>query len=315
MKMAVLGNTGLRVSTLCFGTLPMGPLESNISIPEGAKVLRKAFELGVNFVDTAHTYRTYEYIREAKRGWDNKLIIATKFGLTAAGEVKDGVEKALNDMELDYLDIVLLHSARAEDPFVRFKETLAVLKEYKTAGKIKHIGLSSHSVVSINQAAVHPDIEVIHPLINYKGLGIISGTAEDMVNSIKIARGNGKGVYAMKVFAGGNLLDNYSESIDYIVKNEIVDSMAIGMVTEQEVAVNAEYITTGKIPSTEKDKIRTTGKHVIVLGFCKGCGKCVETCPNFAITLVDKKAVVEKEKCLICGYCGGVCPELAIRVV
>ncbi|PIV53019.1 MAG: hypothetical protein COS17_06150 [Elusimicrobia bacterium CG02_land_8_20_14_3_00_37_13] len=63
----------------------------------------------------------------------------------------------------------------------------------------------------------------------------------------------------------------------------------------------------------ESIKIKT--RRIIVLPFCKGCGTCVETCPNFAINIVNQKALINYEKCIICGYCAPKCPEFALRLV
>ena len=62
-----LGNTGIRVSKLCFGTLTMGPFQRDLSVPEGAALLERAFMHGVNFLDTAEIYETYPHVREAVR--------------------------------------------------------------------------------------------------------------------------------------------------------------------------------------------------------------------------------------------------------
>ena len=69
MEYHKLGQTPFMVSRICFGALTMGPLGANLSPAEGAKVLRKALELGVNFIDTAQYYQTYPHIAAALRGW------------------------------------------------------------------------------------------------------------------------------------------------------------------------------------------------------------------------------------------------------
>ncbi len=315
MEKTVLGNTKLEVTKLCFGTLPMGPLESNLPLEQGAKLIRSALKLGINFVDTAHTYGTYDYIRIAKKGWKQKVVIATKISLTTSDEVKKVVEKALKEMELEYIDIMMLHAARVENPFEKYKETIKQLINYKNQKIVRHIGLSSHVVTSIRQAAKNEVIEIIHPLINYKGLGIIGGKTEDMLSAISLAHKNGKGVYAMKSLGGGNLLDDYEQSLNFVLSNKNIDSVALGMVSEKELEINCQYFETQKISAQVKKDIKKTDKHIIVLGFCKACGECVKTCPNFAISLKDKKVVIDRTKCLICGYCGGACPQFAIRVI
>ncbi len=60
--------------------------------------------------------------------------------------------------------------------------------------------------------------------------------------------------------------------------------------------------------------VKAKCKRLIVLEFCRGCGTCVQTCPNQALTLADGKARVDNDKCILCGYCNPVCPEFALSV-
>jgi hypothetical protein len=78
LEKTTLGNTGFSVTRLGLGTLVMGPLQANLSPEEGAKIIRKALERGISFLDTAHIYKTYDRIRLAKEGWTKELVIATK---------------------------------------------------------------------------------------------------------------------------------------------------------------------------------------------------------------------------------------------
>jgi hypothetical protein len=65
LEYRVLGSTGIKVSRLCFGCLTVGPLQANLPVEEGARVIARAFEMGVNFIDTAKLYNTYHYIKRA----------------------------------------------------------------------------------------------------------------------------------------------------------------------------------------------------------------------------------------------------------
>ena len=67
MKKNTLGSTGLKVSELCVGTLPMGPLQSNVPLDTGADILLAAMEGGVNFFDTAQMYKSYPYLKKASK--------------------------------------------------------------------------------------------------------------------------------------------------------------------------------------------------------------------------------------------------------
>ena len=64
MEKVILGKTGIKVSPLCFGVLPMGPLQKNLPIPVGKKLIRQSLEHPINFFDTAESYQTYPYLKE-----------------------------------------------------------------------------------------------------------------------------------------------------------------------------------------------------------------------------------------------------------
>lgn len=81
MKYNVLGGTGLRVSRLCFGVLPMGPNQFGLPPEEGGLLIKEGILRGINFLDTAQSYRTYPHIRKALdslKGRRDDIVIATK---------------------------------------------------------------------------------------------------------------------------------------------------------------------------------------------------------------------------------------------
>lgn len=88
MKKYSLGKTGIEVSELCFGALPIGPLQANTPIEEGAKIIRAALERDINFIDTAEVYKTYPYIKIALEDYNKEVIIATKSGAKTYSEME-----------------------------------------------------------------------------------------------------------------------------------------------------------------------------------------------------------------------------------
>ncbi len=94
MEYRILGQSGLEVSRLCFGALTIGPLQRNLTAEEGGAIIRHALELGVNFIDTAELYGTYEHIRFALKNWQSKrppIIVATK----SYAYTREGMERSL----------------------------------------------------------------------------------------------------------------------------------------------------------------------------------------------------------------------------
>src|ERR1700761_6015604 len=130
---------------------------------EAIRVLKRAVELGVNFIDTADSYGPYiseELIAEALYPYPADLVIATKGGLTRTGpdqwpikahpdHLKEALEGSLKRLKLDQIDLYQLHRI---DPKVPAEDTFKFLQQAQKEGKIKHIGLSEVSVDDIKKA-------------------------------------------------------------------------------------------------------------------------------------------------------------------
>ncbi|MDK2821050.1 MAG: hypothetical protein PWP31_1015 [Clostridia bacterium] len=313
MQYRQLGQTGMKVSELCFGTLPMGPRQKNLDVDTCVRIMRRAFNGGVNFIDTAQLYETYWIIKEAIKGYDTKnLVIATKSAATTYNGMKEAIEEAREELDLKHINIFLLHAAKGTvHVFEERAEAIRCLLEAKIRGKIGAVGIATHSVEVVKKAATLKDIDVVFPLLNLEGMGIIGGGPEDMKAAIAQAASAGKGIYLMKTLAGGNLIRKYREAMDFARSVPGVASIAVGMISEQEVDYNIQYFS-GKFPGEVQSSSK---KFLIVQSLCLGDGACVDACINQAISLENGKAKINSEKCLLCGYCTKVCPQFAIRMV
>jgi predicted aldo/keto reductase-like oxidoreductase len=300
----------------------MGKGQVNLKLENGANLVRESIKSGINFIDTAESYGSYHYIREGKKGLSENVIIATKSGSVKEAEVSSAVENALKELEVEKIDIFHIHASREQDPFVRYSSALKCLIKHKLKGNIKHIGIATHIISAVEEAAERDEIDVIHPLINCSGLGILEGKkkltagskVEAMLAAIKSAKQKNKGIYTMKPLGGGHLINSYEKSMKFLLDSKDIDSIAVGMVNTGELEVNVKYFE-GGIYQGRPDVIKETNKKFIVLKFlCKGCGACMKACPNEAIQLVDKKSTIIHEKCILCGYCGLACPTFCIRI-
>ncbi len=144
---------------------------------ESKRVLKRALELGVNFIDTADSYGPYvseDLIAEALYPYADDLVIATKGGLTRQGPdqwlpvgrpeyLRQCVEMSLRRLKTDTIDLYQLHRI---DPKVPAEETLGALKELQSQGKIRHIGLSEVSVEELEHAQTIVDIVSVQNLYN-----------------------------------------------------------------------------------------------------------------------------------------------------
>ncbi|KNZ70205.1 aldo/keto reductase [Thermincola ferriacetica] len=315
MEYRELGKTGLQVSRLCFGALTIGPLQRNLPLREGAEVLRHAFRMGVNFIDTADLYGTYPYIREALRGMGREIIVASKsYDYTREG-MRKSVEKARRELDRDVVDIFMLHEQESELTIRGHWEAFEYLLEAKEKGIVRAVGISTHKVAGVHAATRIKEIDVIHPLINRDGIGISDGSAQDMLQAIKDAAAAGKGIYGMKPLGGGHLYKRVPEALAFVLQQDCLHSIALGMYTKEEVDMNVSIFNGEPLTNEIYHKVKQIPKRLHVEDWCQGCARCTEKCPVGALAIRKGKVSVDREKCLLCGYCGAVCPEFCLKII
>ncbi|MCL1857837.1 MAG: aldo/keto reductase [Oscillospiraceae bacterium] len=337
----------LKVSKLCFGSLCMGPLQSNLSIKDGAKIINRAVELGINFIDTAQIYKTYSYIKSALdiNVNKNKIIISTKTYAYTRKLAKEALEEALRELDREYIDIFMLHEQESVHTIYGHIEALEYFFEQKKAGRIKSVGISTHHVtgvlgaVEFNQTYKKDKLDIIHPMYNITGLGIIPVSVSDsdedyqksetsvlsqisqisqMETALIDAKKSGFFIFSMKPLGGGNLFARAEEALKFVLNKPFIDSIAVGMKSEIEVDSNANFFETGEFPEEyHKNYLKNAwGKHLHIDSWCEGCGKCVLACPSKALKLNSKGiAICDYNKCVLCGYCSGACDIFAIKII
>lgn len=315
MKKNNLGKTGLQVSEVGIGVLTVGRTQLNLSIDEGAAVLRYGLDCGINFLDTAEYYETYPYIKRALQGTNFEPVIASKCLGHSYGEMMNAIEDARTSLNRDIIDIFLLHEVRSDADWDHRTGAWECLQDAKAKGYVRAIGISTHHVDVAAKASEIEELDLLFPLINFRSLGIRKGsgygTREEMSEKINQAAAAGKGVFAMKVFGGGNLTGDYLEAIQYVRNIAGISSMMIGFGFHHEIDRIIEVlngtIDPDYVPDLSNKRIR------IDQGDCEGCGACIERCPNHAIFRNDQGlAEVNHSICLTCGYCAPKCPVRAI---
>lgn len=136
MEKRLLGNTGIEVSRLCFGSLTMTPFQANLSIKEGADLIVYAYERGINFIDTAEIYENYDYIRQALKSIPREdYVISTKTYAYTKELARESLDKALKELNLDYIDIFLLHEQESEHTIRGHYPAIEYLLQQKKLGK------------------------------------------------------------------------------------------------------------------------------------------------------------------------------------
>ncbi len=315
MQRNELGNTGIKVSKLCFGSLTMGPLQRNLSFEEGASLIRYGYERGINFLDSAELYETYPHIKEALKYIDRSdYVIASKCYAYSKETAEESFEKALKGLGTDYIDIFMLHEQTSGLTIKGHYEAIEYFLKMKAQGKIKAFGISTHYVEAVRAALKYPEIQVIHPITNINGLGIQDGTMDDMYSALKAFKATGGGVYGMKPLGGGNLLSNVDACFDFVLNLDVLDSVAFGMQSFDEIDYNVKRVNGEVIPIDLKERVSGHTKKIQIADWCIKCGACVKKCDHHALSLENDEIIVDRSKCVLCGYCSSVCPEFCIKV-
>lgn len=315
MDYRMLGNTGLKVSRLCFGSLTIGPLQAGLDLEAGTAVIRTAFDLGVNFIDTAELYNTYDYIRNAIKGRRESIVISTKCYAYDQKGAEISLKKALEELDTDYIDIFSLHEQESEHTIRGHQEAMEYFIRAKEKGYIRSFGISTHAIAAVKASMKYKEIEVLHPIVNRRGLGILDGDINEMLSAVSEARGAGKGIFSMKPLGGGNMIKESKECFDFVLSNNDLHSIAVGMQSVEEVKNNVLIFEGKQVPEEISLKLKDKKRKLMIDFWCTGCGTCSKKCTQKAITLKNGKAVVDPAKCVLCGYCSAYCPEFCIKVI
>lgn len=315
MEKRLLGNTGIEVSRLCFGSLTMTPFQANLSIKEGADLIVYAYEKGINFIDTAEIYENYGYIRQALKSIPREdYVISTKTYAYTKELARESLDKALKELNLDYIDIFLLHEQESEHTIRGHYPAIEYLLQQKKAGKIRAVGISTHKIAGALGMIKYPELDIIHPIVNKNGIGILDGTLQEMLDALEKLHKMGKGIYGMKPLGGGHLITETQESLKFVFQKNYLHSIAIGMQSRDEIDANIQMLENGYINENTFNRLSKKDRKLIVQDYCIGCGKCVDRCQHGGITIIDNMAR-PNENCVLCGYCATVCPEFCIKVI
>ena len=294
----------------------MGPLQRNLSVETGGRLLEAAFALGVNFVDTAESYANYPHLRWAlDRGWSDRVYVASKSYAVTADQMERSVSQALRALGRQYIDIFLLHEQESGLTLKGHEQALQYLWRAKEQGLVRAVGISTHAVACVRSAALHPLVEVIHPLFNRVGLGIVGGGAAEMLAAIQFAHQMGKGIYGMKALAGGHLFQDVPTALQFVLDVPELAAVAVGMQSEAELLANLSLFAGQPVPDELQSVLCRQPRQLHVEDWCTGCGTCLSACKSGALRIVDGRVQVDDTRCLFCGYCGRVCPDFCLKVI
>ncbi|MDO4475247.1 MAG: aldo/keto reductase [Lachnospiraceae bacterium] len=323
MEYRVLGKTGLKISRMGFGGIPIQKIDA-----EGTKTLMKQLsEAGINYIDTARGYTvSEEYLGYALEGLRDRFVLATKsMSRTKEGMAAD-IETSLKNLRTDYIDLYQVHNPTLEqiDEVIAPGGALEALLEAKAAGKIRHIGLTAHTTKVFEKALDCDWVETI--MFPYN---IVENQGEEMMR--RCSEQN-VGFIAMKPLAGG-AIENGTLALRYICANPDVTVVIPGMADPKEIDENiAACSDTSPLTRQELAQMEEIRKQLGTC-FCRRCNYC-QPCTvemnisgifilqgylqryglgDWARSRYDQMAVKASD-CVECGVCETRCPyQLPIR--
>ncbi|MCL4535610.1 MAG: aldo/keto reductase [Bacteroidetes bacterium] len=245
------GNTGLTVTRLCFGTGQMGHSRFKTPIDEGARLIRLAYDLGVNFFDTALSYGTHPHVAHGLRGTDrSRVVISTKTNAKTRADAEAQIEMVQEELETDYVDVFLMHSVRTEADYEARQGVLEALCRAKERGITRHVGASSHiySGQVMRRLIDDPRIEVILTLGSKDMLGLRGATPDQQRAFIAEAGGKGKAVCLMKVLGEGRHAADAEECMRAALAIPGAAAFTVGMVNEAQVRMAVKVVAGEPVP-------------------------------------------------------------------
>lgn len=327
MKYTVLGKTGLKVSVVGLGGIPVQRTDAAGAV----KIVEACMERGVNYLDTARGYTVSEkYFGEALKGKRDQWVIATKSMARDYEGMKADVETSLQNLQTDHIDLYQFHNLKSDEDFsVCFGENGAyrALAEAKEAGRIGHIGATAHSADSFARLIREYGDKIETIMFPYN---IVENQGEELMRE---CTEKNIGFISMKPLAGGNIEDA-KLALRYNLNNPDCTIVIPGMGSREEVLQNTDDAVYEPLSEADREVCRKIASE---LGsqFCRRCGYCAP-CPqginipqNFLLANYLRKynladwaksryaaMPVTAKDCVKCGACEQKCPyDLPIRAM
>lgn len=323
MEYRILGKTGLKISRLGFGGIPIQRINA-----EGTRALMLALkEAGVNYIDSARSYTVSEsYLGQALEGIREHFVLATK----SMSRDKEGMQKdidiSLENFRTDYIDLYQIHNPTPADleKVVAPGGALEALQEAKAAGKIGHLGVTAHTLEIFEKALELDWVETI--MFPYN---IVESQGEQLMR--RCTQKN-IGFICMKPLAGG-AIEDATLALRYIAGNDDVTVVIPGMAEEKEIAQNVAAVCDRSPLSEEEDAQLQAIRDTLGTQFCRRCNYCAPCTAGisiYSVFLLDgylsrygladwAKARYDSmaknaSDCIACGICETRCPyNLPIR--
>lgn len=314
MKQITLGRTGITVPQNAFGALPI----QRVDLPTAVGLLRRAYEGGMRFFDTARAYSdSEEKIGAAFAGMREKVYIATKTQAKNAEDFRKDLHTSLRMLNTDYIDLYQLHCVpkcfRPGDGSGLYEAML----EAKAQGLIRHIGITAHLIGVAEEIVASGLYETLQFPFSYI-------SSERDIALVRACEAAGMGFIAMKGLAGG-LLTNADACMAFVSQFEALPIWGVQRAEELEQWLSFFE----KTPAMTDDLLAVieADQKALAGNFCRGCGYCapctvgivinqcarmsqmVRRAPSAAWLSPHWQAEMEKiDDCVDCGLCMTRCP-------
>ena len=323
MEYRILGKTGLKISRMGFGGIPI----QTIDVEGTRKLLHEMMEMGVNYIDSARGYTVSEqYIGYGLEGIRDKFVLATKSMSRTKEAMAADIETSLGNFRTDYIDLYQVHNPSMEqlDQVIGEGGALEALMEAKAAGKIGHIGLTAHSTAVFERALGLDWVETImfpYNIVEQQGAELIHKCAEKNIGFID-----------MKPLAGG-AIEDATLALRYVCSNPDVTVVIPGMAEVRELEQNLAACSNTEPLADEELKAMDKVREQLGTDFCRRCNYCAPCTVGINIPSVflfagylqrydladwakDRYSTlkVKASACIGCGKCEPRCPyHLPIR--
>lgn len=314
MKEIVLGKTGIRTPQNAFGALPI----QRISTEDAVRLLRRAYDGGMTFFDTARAYSDSEIkVGKAFEGMRDKVFIASKTMAKTPEKFWEDLDTTLTNLRTDYLDIYQLHCVpqcyRPGDGTDMYE----ALQEAKAQGKIRHIGITAHLIgvaEEIVKSGLYESLQFpFCYLATDRDIALVKATVEaDM------------GFIAMKGLSGG-LLTNADACMAFMSEYEVLPIW--GVQREEELDQWLSFFERDISMTPEIKAFIEEDRKSLMGDFCRGCGYCmpcaagiqinncarmsqlIRRAPSANFLSEEWQGLMAKiEDCIDCGICKTRCP-------
>ena len=265
MEKVRLGKTDLMVSKIGFGGIPI----QKPSEEEAVRIVNNCLDLGINFFDTSRVYTTSEErIGKALINRRKEAVVATKTVSRTVEKISEDLDTSLKNLGTDYVDLYQFHNVSSQDDLKAVivpGGLLDFVRQTKKEGKVRHIGITSHTLDVAKEAVKADCFETIMIALNF----VNTEAADELLD---MAKKRDIGVIIMKSMAGG-MLENPVLAFKYLMQFPDILPL-IGIAKEGEMEENIRIVESGE-PITEDDQREIDRiRSELGTGFCRMCNYC-----------------------------------------